>query len=121
MAPLMDARRTLTLGMAALLLLAAVVPQCLMSAAPAMGMPAAPDRAVSSDCGPEGAGSMTACPYGDQDQTPATVSRVDPEHYYSAVSAGLALEPPFASPGVALAPDAAVVPLRLTRSTPLRL
>lgn len=74
MARTMNMQRTLAPVLAALLLLAAVAPLCLMFAPPAMAMGAAP-MTPSPECDEPG-GSMSSCPYA-QDEAPAALSAID--------------------------------------------
>lgn len=64
---------TLALGLAVLLVLAAVLPVCGPSMAEAMAMPMAPAAPTSSDCGTEG--SMDVCVMTDEGASAAAASR----------------------------------------------
>lgn len=76
-----DKRRTVALGLAVLLLAAAVVPLCVMSAEPAMAMPMPMETPApaSSDCDSTEGGSLTTCPHADAEQLPGATARVDGE------------------------------------------
>lgn len=121
MAFTIDIRRHLAVALAVLLLAAAAAPLCLMLASPAMAM--AMDAPLplqsSSECDSSGAGSMSACPYA-QDEAPATASAVDlgsllvtpispQDASLSTVGSPVGLEP-FAA---ASSPPAHLTPLRI--------
>lgn len=119
-----DTRRTTAIGIVALLLLAAAAPLCLMSAAPAMGMPAAQVSATFSDCSSDGdgtVGSMTPCPYAGKDEVPGTAtSRLDLDRSFLA-AASLDGQPAIADLGASGLPELAYGSAVLAPPTPLRL
>lgn len=106
---------TLALGLAVLLVLAAVLPVCGPSMAEAMAMPMAPVAPTSSDCGTEG--TMDVCVMSDEGASAAAATRhveISPVGDVPATplpSTAVALEPVIVTD--ASGPPAHLTPLRI--------
>jgi hypothetical protein len=113
-------RRTIALGVALLLVLAAAGSLCLMSPSSAMGMPMKSAPTAPGDCDGTGEGSMANCPYADHEEVQSDIARADPGPLSIALAAAT-VQPPLVFTGAyALLSEVSSSPPP-THLTPLRL